>query len=185
LKFSRSVPLEKYKMRNQFIKCELQDLSVLRDLAIETFANTYRHLNTPENFKLYVDTAFDESQIQKEMNNPDSTFYFLQSNTNSIGYIKINEGDAQNEEMPADHLELERIYLAKAQQGNGYGKLMIDFVKEIANAKGKSVIWLGVWQKNANAIGFYESQGFVKAGTHEFVLGDDVQTDWVMEMRMD
>jgi len=171
-------------MIHQFIKCELKDLPILRTLAMETFANTYRHLNTPENFKLYVDKAFDESQLKKEINDPESTFYFLHSKTNPIGYIKINEGEAQNEKRPTDHLELERIYLAKAQQGNGYGRVMIDFVKEIARAKGKSVIWLGVWQKNANAIGFYESQGFEKAGTHDFVLGDDVQTDWLMKMRI-
>jgi ribosomal protein S18 acetylase RimI-like enzyme len=46
---------------------------------------------------------------------------------------------------------------------------------------GARTIWLGVWERNARAIAFYHKQGFVQAGTQRFLLGDDLQTDWVMQ----
>ncbi len=41
-------------------------------------------------------------------------------------------------------------------------------------------IWLGVWEKNQNAIAFYEKMGFQKTGEHVFQMGDERQIDWVM-----
>jgi len=41
-------------------------------------------------------------------------------------------------------------------------------------------IWLGVWEKNTDAKRFYERHGFVEFGSHEFKMGDDVQTDILM-----
>ena len=50
----------------------------------------------------------------------------------------------------------------------------------MAKQKGKKYIWLGVWEKNKKAISFYQKHGFYKIGTHEFVIGDDVQIDYIM-----
>lgn len=41
-------------------------------------------------------------------------------------------------------------------------------------------IWLGVWQQNEDAIAFYKKMGFAIVGTDTFLLGKDLQLDWVM-----
>ena len=41
-------------------------------------------------------------------------------------------------------------------------------------------MWLGVWQRNPRAVRFYEKCGFRRVAEATFVLGTDVQTDWVM-----
>ena len=46
---------------------------------------------------------------------------------------------------------------------------------------GYETIWLGVWERNERAIRFYEKWGFREAGTHDFILGNDVQNDLIME----
>ena len=98
-----------------------------------------------------------------------------------VGYLKLNLLDAQTEKMSDDYLEIERIYVLKKFHGKGYGKALIDFSKEKAIQKKKKKIWLGVWEKNPNAIGFYQKMGFEKTGTHIFKVGDDEQLDYVME----
>jgi ribosomal protein S18 acetylase RimI-like enzyme len=45
----------------------------------------------------------------------------------------------------------------------------------------KEIIWLGVWEKNTKAISFYSKWGFIKFAEHPFVLGDDIQNDWLMK----
>jgi ribosomal protein S18 acetylase RimI-like enzyme len=41
-------------------------------------------------------------------------------------------------------------------------------------------LWLGVWEHNQKAINFYERNGFVTFGSHNFMLGNDKQTDLLM-----
>ena len=45
-------------------------------------------------------------------------------------------------------------------------------------------IWLGVWEKNVRAINFYKKNGFVEFDTHQFILGDEVQTDYLMKLQL-
>ncbi|MNS98622.1 Protease synthase and sporulation negative regulatory protein PAI 1 [compost metagenome] len=51
---------------------------------------------------------------------------------------------------------------------------------EIAMERHKKKIWLGVWEKNENAISFYRKMGFLQTGAHSFYMGDEEQTDFIM-----
>jgi ribosomal protein S18 acetylase RimI-like enzyme len=55
---------------------------------------------------------------------------------------------------------------------------------EQARMRGVEVLWLGVWERNEHAIGFYKRWGFELVGTHLFQLGQDLQTDYVMARRV-
>ena len=39
----------------------------------------------------------------------------------------------------------------------------------------------GVWEKNYRAIEFYTKWGFEKFDDTDFLLGDEVQKDWLMK----
>ena len=41
-----------------------------------------------------------------------------------------------------------------------------------------------VWEKNEKALKFYKKNGFYEIGTHTFVMGEDVQTDYIMRKDM-
>ena len=161
--------------------CQSHEITHLRQLAIKTFMDTYAIHNTPEVMAAYLAKAFSAEQLLIEINQPESEFHVLKLGATWVGYIKVNEGQAQTESRTDNALEVERIYVDRAFHGNGYGKLLLNKAMEIAKLKQKNRAWLGVWQKNPNAIQFYESQGFVKQGTHVFVIGGEEQLDWVME----
>ena len=171
-------------MSIHFQKCTIENLPQLRPIALTTFWDTYGTMNTPENIVSYLKSSFDESHLKKEINHPDSDFYLLQNDGQEVGYFKINTGAAQTESMPDNYLEIERIYILNTYHGKGFGRRMIDFIKEIAIAKRKNVIWLGVWEKNPKAIAFYERMGFNAFGKHEFVVGDEAQVDIMMKMEL-
>ena len=98
--------------------------------------------------------------------------------------MKFNVDAALTEEMGADSLEVERIYIRPAFKRRGLGKYLIDKAIEIARAQGKQLIWLGVWEHNVNAIAFYEKMGFVRTGAHSFFMGEDEQTDFIMTKKL-
>jgi ribosomal protein S18 acetylase RimI-like enzyme len=56
----------------------------------------------------------------------------------------------------------------------------MDRVLEESRATGGDVLWLGVWERNPRAIAFYLRKGFERVGEHRFLLGSDLQLDWLM-----
>lgn len=167
-------------MTIQIKKCKLEDLHVLRDISIETFHDTFSKQNSPENMQAYLDRAFTPQQLERELVNRSSQFYFICFDEEAAGYLKVNANDAQSEKMGEEYLEIERIYIRNKFQKKGLGKKLINKAMEIAQEQNKQYIWLGVWEKNENAIRFYKKIGFVQTGTHSFYMGDEEQLDIMM-----
>ena len=161
-------------------KCTLQDLESLQKISIETFYQTFADVNTAENMKAYLENAYNEEKIYKELSNPNSSFFFVYVDERLAGYLKLNEFPSQSDINDIDSLELERIYILKEFQGAGLGKDLLEHAISIAIEHGKKYIWLGVWEHNEKAKRFYQKNGFYRIGEHSFVVGDDVQIDYIM-----
>lgn len=161
-------------------KCTIEDLGLLREISVETFKDTFEDRNSPENMKTYLDRAFNIKQLEEELLNDSSEFYFIYLDEDIAGYLKLNTNDAQSETMGNDSLEVERIYVRRKFHKQGLGKLLINKAIEIAIEQNKDKIWLGVWEKNENAISFYKKMGFAQTGAHSFYMGDEEQIDIIM-----
>ncbi|NWQ42807.1 GNAT family N-acetyltransferase [Bacillus sp. EB106-08-02-XG196] len=160
--------------------CTIEDLSILQEMSIETFIETFKDQNSPENMNAYLERAFNLNQLEKELATISSQFFFVIFNNEVAGYLKVNTKDAQSENMGEDSLEIERIYIRSKFQKLGLGKYLINKAIEIAVEQEKNKIWLGVWERNENAIAFYKKIGFVQAGAHSFYMGDEEQIDFIM-----
>ncbi|MBU9721668.1 MULTISPECIES: GNAT family N-acetyltransferase [Bacillaceae] len=167
-------------MSKKIEKCNINDLTMLQKLSIETFHDTFKEQNSPENMKAYLEKAFNFKQLERELINIHSEFYFVYHNDEVAGYLKINTEDAQSENMGKEALEIERIYVKTQFQNHGLGKFLFNKALEIAKENNKKKVWLGVWEKNENAISFYKKMGFQKVGAHSFYMGDEEQVDYIM-----
>ncbi|MFB1099637.1 GNAT family N-acetyltransferase [Terribacillus sp. JSM ZJ617] len=161
-------------------KCSMEDLQILQEISIETFRDTFKDQNSPENMKAYLDKAYTLNKLEMELLHTSSQFFFIYSNAELAGYLKVNIDDAQSEEMDDASLEIERIYVRRKFQKQGIGKFLMNKAIEIAIELNKKTIWLGVWEKNQNAIAFYSKNGFVKTGAHAFHMGDEEQVDYIL-----
>lgn len=150
-------------------------------LSRKTFYDAFEHLNNPDDFEAYTSKAFTREQLLSEMENPDSAFYFAVIDNEPAGYIKLNYRAAQAEYQDTDAVEISRIYVLASQQGKKIGNQLLDFTINKAIEEKLRYLWLGVWEHNLNAQRFYERNGFIKTGSHEFVVGNDVQTDFLMK----
>ncbi|MCM3640157.1 GNAT family N-acetyltransferase [Priestia aryabhattai] len=161
-------------------KCTLEDVNHLQSISYKTFNETFKDQNSQENMTAYLEKAFTVEQLEKELSNASSQFFFMYVNHEIAGYLKINMNDAQSEDMGEETLEIERIYIGNSFQKQGLGKHLFNKAVEIATTLNKKKIWLGVWEKNKNAIDFYKKQGFVQAGSHSFYMGDEEHIDFIM-----
>lgn len=160
----------------------LADLGVLQKLSIQTFTETFQAVNTTENLTFYIKNSFNTEQLATELENANSQFYLAYSNTEAMGYFKINFGDAQTEAIDNTALEIHRIYVLQSFRGKNIGQLLLNQALSIARNNGFQSIWLGVWEENNRALQFYSKNGFVVFDKHIFILGNDKQTDLLMRL---
>ena len=69
---------------------------------------------------------------------------------------------------------------AAGDRGRGLGSTLLAVALDAARRHRLPHVWLGVWEANQQAIGFYRSQGFEEFGAHTFRLGDAEQRDLLM-----
>lgn len=167
-------------MKITISECTMDDIVTLREISYKTYNDTFGHLNTPANMQAYLEYAFDIEKLRYELSNCNSVFYFLYSDEELSGYLKLNEYAAQTDIHDPQSIEIERIYLTKESQGKGLGSILLNKAIDVANIRAKSYIWLGVWEKNDKALHFYKKNGFYVISNHSFFMGDDEQTDFIM-----
>lgn len=157
------------------------DASILQQISRQTFSETFAGVNSPENMRKYLEVDLSLERLRHEMATPGSRFFFAMAGGEVAGYLKLNTGDAQTELKTADSIEIERIYVLKRFQGMEIGKSLLRAAFDIARSESFRLIWLGVWEQNHKAIGFYLKNGFVEFGEHNFNLGDEEQRDVLMK----
>jgi ribosomal protein S18 acetylase RimI-like enzyme len=160
------------------------DAALLTELGASTFRETFESANAPEDFAAYMAVAFGEAVQRAELEDPDTTVFLAERDGDAVGYVMLRERKAPGVVGPHDALEIARLYARKRVLGSGVGAALMQRALAEAVGRGKEAVWLGVWERNARAIAFYESWGFHRCGTQPFLLGTDVQTDLVMVRRI-
>ncbi len=168
----------------EIIRVNIEEIEALRNISIQTFTETFTEHNTENNMQLYLKENLSKEKLSQELNDPNSQFYFAILSNQVIGYLKINAGQSQTELVNNTSLEIERIYVIKEFHGKHIGDLLLNKAIDIAKHLSLEYIWLGVWEKNTRAISFYKKQGFVEFDKHLFKLGDDIQTDLMMKLKL-
>ncbi|WP_423363901.1 GNAT family N-acetyltransferase [Mycoplasma sp. P36-A1] len=166
-------------MEKYIEQIQLSEIDELIKMSKESYFDTFDGTCSHEDMQDYLKTAYDKTKLLKELENPNSFFYWIVVGSKKSGYIKLNIEQAQSDVFDPVALEIERLYILKEFKRHGLGKLLIDFSITKAQEFNKIFIWLGVWEHNIPALSFYSDQGFYKIGAHPFKVGDDIQTDLI------
>jgi GNAT superfamily N-acetyltransferase len=139
-----------------------EDAPRLADLALKIFLDTFGPENDPADIQLHAARSYGRDIQLRELNDPSLTYFIAEVDGKPAGFAMIGEPRSPSCEGLDSPIELFRFYVDKDWHGNG------------------RTICLSVWQKNPRAIRFYEKIGYKIAGTQPYLLGSDVQTDWLM-----
>lgn len=157
------------------------DAAVIADLSRITFYDAFAPFNTKENMDMFMEKQFTREKLMKEVGAPGNVFLLATIDNEPAGYVRVRESVSPATLGAVPAIELARIYATQQVIGKGVGSALMKQVIELSKQMNKQVLWLGVWEHNKNAIEFYIKWGFEKFGEHDFVLGTDVQTDWLMK----
>ena len=165
-------------------KVEIADVEVLAKLAKQTFRETFAHDNMEEQLQEYFEETYNLRVLSTELENPESETYFIMHEEEIAGFLKVNWGNAQTERELENAFEIQRLYVLQTYQGFGLGKQLFEFALEHAEKNGFSWAWLGVWEHNTKAHAFYNRYGFEKFSQHRFMVGQKVDTDWLLKKNL-
>lgn len=161
------------------------DAALIAEMSRQTFYDTFADANTKEDMDLFMNEQFTTEKLMAEVGAAGNIFLLAYDGDEALGYVRMHEGEQYAAFNNQPSIEVVRIYATKAAIGKGVGKALMQTCMDIAREQHKKIIWLGVWEHNQRAIDFYAKWGFEKFGTHDFVLGKDVQTDWLMMKQLD
>lgn len=164
----------------------IEDAKALTDLAYTTFWDAFAHhpKNAPDDLNHYMRQAFNLEQTLKELEDEKSIFLIAETEGEAAGYAKIILDNIEPGITAERPVELNRLYSHQQFLGKGIGQGLMDACIERARQEDRDVMWLGVWEHNPRAQRFYEKNGFRVVGSHVFVLGEDPQTDLLMQREL-
>jgi ribosomal protein S18 acetylase RimI-like enzyme len=159
------------------------DAAALAEFAERVFDEVFSEGNDPGDMASYLNEAFSPDIQRAEIETPGAIVLLAVDPASGAlaGYLHIapaGRPECVSGEAP---VELKRLYVDPSRHGRRIGKRLLDEGIARARAAGARTLWLGVWERNFKAQGFYTREGFARVGEHPFVLGSDTQTDWIMQ----
>ena len=157
------------------------DNRLLADLVRKTFLDTFGADNTPENMAAYLAASFAPEIQAAELSDPDTTFLIAEVGGEAAGFARLRQGGNGFNSSAFCPFEIVRFYSRQEWIGRGVGSALMQTCLELAKTLGCDLLWLDVWEHNPRAQAFYRKWGFERVGSQAFRLGDELQTDWIMQ----
>jgi diamine N-acetyltransferase len=156
-----------------FRRATPNDAAAFAALAESMFRDAFAATNDPIQLDAYCAGHYSEAIQLRELASPNVSVFFVELADQVVGYVQL--------EVMGNAVFLHRFYVDRAWHGRGVAQQMLEYCVGFARVTGASCIRLATWVENARAIAFYRKSGFEVIGEQPFVLGTEVQNDYLME----
>jgi ribosomal protein S18 acetylase RimI-like enzyme len=156
------------------------DALPLSQFGARTFRDAFAADNRPDNLDAYLAKAYGVPQQSAELADPSVATLVAEASRDMVGFAQLRTGNTPACVTGPRPMELWRFYVAREWHGQGVASTLMTAVVAEAQRRGAGTLWLGVWERNGRAQGFYGKSGFVVVGQQPFLLGSERQTDLVM-----
>lgn len=168
------------------IQINERHLPALVRLEQDTFTETFDGVYTPDDLQHFLNDCKSETALKEQLQHPATLYYMAYHQDEPAGVLKLNMDTPPDTgvSLPGRVMQLEKIYVLQRFQGKKIGKALLQFTYQVAALNSVDTIWLGVWENNVKAQGFYLNEGFEKFGAHHFMVGNARDTDWLLKKNL-
>ncbi|KAH7391393.1 acyl-CoA N-acyltransferase [Cadophora sp. MPI-SDFR-AT-0126] len=161
---------------------EPKDVEAIAALGSRVFSNSFGYSLSAVDLEAYLKSSYSHSAIASDLSNPNmDTIVATDANDHVVGFSQLTRGTTEPCLAGVEKtVELQRLYVSEDCHGAGIGKKLANRIEEMAKEQGFLTMWLGVWEENFKAQKVYQKLGYVKVGSHDFKMGDCIQTDWIL-----
>jgi len=140
------------------------DYQTIRNIAYQTWPGTYGHILSKKQLDYMLDAFYSIASITKNATQDNQHFLLVFDAETPLAFISY-EHFYKEKAVTRIH----KIYLLAESQGKGIGKLMIDYVADLAIQSKSEKLSLNVNRFN-KALHFYEKIGFEIVGEEDILL---------------
>jgi ribosomal protein S18 acetylase RimI-like enzyme len=164
-----------------------QDAPELAEVAALTFGLACPPSTTEDAKDDFLSNVLSESNFDAYLADPGREVIVVADDSGPIlGYTMLVLGDPSDDEVASaisirPTIELSKCYVLATHHSSGAAARLMQATLETAVRLGCAGVWLGVNVENQRAQRFYAKHGFVRVGTKHFLLGGQLEDDWVME----
>lgn len=158
------------------------DVPDLARVAQRTFPLACPPTTPAADIQQHISNELNERAFLAHMDSPVTEFHVAVAGDGQIiGYLMLVATAAGAPDLPGTQpLEVRRIYVDEAWQGQGVGAALMDLAVTRAHSQQLDCLWLGTNQENHNAVAFYRRLGYEHVGTRTFQVGCSVECDFVL-----
>ena len=164
-----------------FSTATLTDIPLIQDLAERTWWPTYGPIQPKEKVEYLLKAFYSREALANAMSNGLQEFILLYDEGMPKGFASYG-GHPRD----AGVFKLHKLYVLPATHGKGYGRALVEEVKERAkkrNVESNCFLELNVYRGNP-ALKFYEKLGFVIVGEVNEPVGEFFFEDYVMRIEV-
>jgi len=157
-----------------------EDASLLAELGARTFRESSPNTRH-EDVESYVGENFTRENLMTCLSVKNATALILEKCGQAIGYALLSPGTPPDQLVRAPpSIQIKWLYILEEWTGHKLGDVLMTRCLEHVRHSGFETLWLTVWRNNERAIRFYERWGFRNAGVYDFVVGRDIQEDFLL-----
>lgn len=146
-----------------FRKATVDDITVIREIAGESFPATYASILTKEQIGYMMEWMYSVDALRRELEG-NVTYLLLEMDGKAAGYVSFGPEGGRG------LYHLHKIYLLPSCQGRGYGKLLFAEAENEMRRLGAEVFELNVNRYN-KALEFYLRMGMQIDRSGDFDIG--------------
>jgi GNAT superfamily N-acetyltransferase len=153
-----------------------EQLPIVRDLAFKIWPSTYGHILSKEQFVFMMEMMYSLPSLEKQLLHP-KPFLLVEDEGQYIGFVSY-ENHFEN----SPKTKIHKLYVLPQIQRKGIGKLLVNYIREIALKAGDTTLLLTVNRFNKSK-DFYLKLGFNITEEKQFNIGNGyIMDDYVMEL---
>jgi diamine N-acetyltransferase len=156
----------------------LNDIKTIQAIANNTWWATYSSILSKEQLRYMLDHIYSVEMLTNVMNDKTQSFIILRDQDGAQGFASYG---ARKED--ASIYKLHKLYVLPENHGQGFGRMLIDEVKQRMALNGISILDLNVNRHNP-AKTFYEKLGFEVIAEEDVPIGPYFMNDYVMRLQL-
>lgn len=162
----------------------LADAPALAAFGEKTFFDTFGHLYPEGDAAFFTAQRFSQSRTREDISEQGRCIQLAFVDGQLVGFLDCGALGLPVENPAPSGLELYRLYVDVAAKGTGLAQELMDMALIWAKAGGANSLYLGVYHGNARAQAFYRKYGFETIGAYQFRVGNTLDDERIMELKL-
>lgn len=144
------------------------DFDQVYKILMESWDKAYSSFIPTEDLTYYLNQTYNTAKLEELFNSENVFCFVAEVDNKAVGWLKLSIDKVEN------RFYLSSIYVLPEFQNLRIGKQLMEIAFANAKKNDFSEIWIGVMDKNINALGWYEKVGFTFEEKLPFQMGKTV-----------